>query len=134
MTPIKRLWLVDDDAIFVSLTKKMMGKMNFAGNIEVFENGQLALEHLRQVSDDGGDLPQLIFLDLMMPVLDGWGFLDEYIKMAESIRRKITLYVLSSSASPQDIKRIKRNRAVRGFITKPMPRAKFTEIVTDNVI
>lgn len=132
MNSIKRLWLVDDDPIFVGLTRKMMDKMLFTGNIEVFLNGQLALEHLRQKGEVEGDLPQVIFLDLMMPVLDGWGFLDEYRKMAESVKRNITLYILSSSNSPQDIKRARKNQEISGFITKPILRAKFSEILDGN--
>ena len=129
MIPVTRLWLVDDDPIFVYLTRKMIAKMNFKGNIDVFANGQLAIDHLRQLCEKDGDVPQVIFLDLMMPVLDGWGFLDEYLEIAESHRKNITIYILSSSDSPQDIKRAKKYPEVRRFITKPISEDKFSEIV-----
>lgn len=127
MRPIKCLWLIDDDPIFVYLTRKMMVELHLAEQIEVFENGQLATDHLHQANSQ--DLPEIIFLDLMMPVLDGWGFLDEYMEIAESVKTKIKLYVLSSSGSPQDIKRAKKIKEIAGFIKKPMSKANFNEIV-----
>lgn len=129
MNPIKTIWLVDDDPIFVYLTLKMMNKEHLAHLIEVFENGQQALDQLKHLSEQFGDLPQVIFLDLMMPVLDGWGFLDEYAELDEMVRRKIKIYVLSSSKSPQDIHRAKEIKVICDFITKPLSKSRFSEIV-----
>lgn len=129
MRPIKCLWLIDDDPIFVYLNRKMMVELYLAEQIEVFENGQLAIDHLHQANSQ--DLPEIIFLDLMMPVLDGWGFLDEYMEMAESVKTKIKLYVLSSSGSPQDIKRAKKIKEISEYIKKPISKAKFAQIVGD---
>lgn len=128
MKLIKTLWLIDDDEIFVYLTRKIIDKTQLTEQIKVFENGQIAIDYLSRLGANSKYLPEIIFLDLMMPVLDGWGFLDEYKAMLETFQSKIKLYILSSSVSPQDIKRAKKFKGIVDFITKPITKEKITEI------
>ncbi|MDF2437785.1 MAG: Receiver protein of a two-component response regulator [Bacteroidota bacterium] len=131
MIKIKNLWLVDDDEIFVFLTKKTILKTSFEGNVTVFNNGKQALDAL--VNNKGNDelLPGIIFLDLSMPVMDGWGFLEEFILMKHKFEVPITIYIVSSSVSPHEIERAKGMSEVLDFIIKPVSRERFIEIIKD---
>ena len=121
--------LIDDDKIFVALTKMVIAETNFSGKIDVFENGQDALDFLAQITEKDELLPEIIFLDLNMPVLDGWGFLEEFTLMKPKIEKEITIYIVSSSVSPHDINRAKNINIVSGFIIKPVTKDKYKDII-----
>ncbi len=120
MNAVKNIWLIDDDDIFVFLTSRLLERMADKKEITIFKNGQQAIDHFRQSLADNATLPDIIFLDLMMPVLDGWGFLEEYIPLCLQFTKEITLYVLSSSVSPQDLMRAKAIKEVKNYIIKPL--------------
>ena len=129
MLKIKNLWLVDDDEIFVFLTRKTILKTHFEGTVSVFTNGKEALDALTPMIGNPGLLPGIIFLDLSMPVMDGWGFLEEFIQMKHRFLVPITIYIVSSSVSPHEIMRAKAMADVLDFIIKPVSREKFIEII-----
>ena len=76
MKTIKNLTLIDDDDIFVFLTKKAIESTNLVELIKVFGNGLDAINFLKENSDDVDSLPEVILLDLSMPIMDGWQFLE----------------------------------------------------------
>jgi CheY-like chemotaxis protein len=129
MHSIKNLLLIDDDEIFTFMTKKIIEKTNLTEQIKVFGNGKEAISFLDSVAGEPHLLPEVIFLDLSMPVLDGWGFLEEYIRLKPKFGKKIILYIISSSVSPQDHERAKSYNDVSDFIIKPMTREKFIDII-----
>ena len=75
----------------------------------------------------------MIFLDLFMPVMNGWNFLEEYILLKPYLKKKITIYIISSSIDPVDIKRAKSISEVSDYIIKPITRSKFLEAVKELV-
>ena len=81
MKKIKNLALVDDDDIFVYLTKKTIEQTNLVENIKVFTNGKSAFEFLLKNANNLELLPEIILLDLNMPIMDGWQFLEEFVKL-----------------------------------------------------
>jgi CheY-like chemotaxis protein len=129
MIKVKNLWLVDDDEIFVFLTKKTIKKTSFEGNVTVFTNGKEALDGLAGMNGESELLPGVIFLDLSMPVMDGWEFLEEFVSMKPKFKFPITIYIVSSSVSPNEIMRAKAMEEVLDFIIKPVSREKFIEII-----
>ncbi|HEX8515165.1 MAG TPA: response regulator [Bacteroidia bacterium] len=129
MIKIKNLWLIDDDEIFVFLTKKTILKTSFEGNVTVFTNGKQALDALVNNKGKNELLPGVIFLDLSMPVMDGWGFLEEFILMKHKFEAPITIYIVSSSVSPNEIMRAKGMSEVLDFIIKPVSRERFIDII-----
>lgn len=129
MNSVKNLLLIDDDEIFTFMTKKIIERTNLAEQIKIFENGKDAIDFLKSVVNKLELLPEVIFLDLSMPVMDGWGFLEEYILLKPKFGKKITLYIISSSVSPRDHERAKTYSEVSDFIIKPMSKEKFIDII-----
>lgn len=112
--------IIDDDPIFVYGTKRIMKEVGFSEEIEVFENGLDAIEELTQKSIVEKKLPRLIFLDLNMPIMNGWEFLDDFVKIPEFVRRDVVIYIVSSSIDPRDIERVKTYDIVTDYILKPV--------------
>ena len=129
MKNAKNILLVDDDEIYVFLTKRIIEETNLVDRISVFGNGKEAIDFLRSNADDISQLPEIIFLDLSMPIMDGWDFLEEYILLKPKLGKTITIYIISSSISPYDLKRAKEISEVSDFIIKPISKLKFTEII-----
>lgn len=129
MRKIELLALVDDDDTFVFITKRIIEKTNHVKEIKVFGNGLDALNYLKENLNSEYRLPDIIFLDLSMPIMDGWQFLDEFTSLESQKTSKIIIYVCSSSISPHDIMKAKKMSAVSDFIIKPVTKDKFTEII-----
>lgn len=129
MTTLKQLTLVDDDEVFVFLTTRMLEKYQLVDLIKIFDNGYEALVFIKENMDNIKSLPDIILLDLSMPIMDGWQFLDEFVKINPKIGKKITVFICSSSISPDDVARAKAINAVSDFIIKPMTKEKLIEMI-----
>lgn len=127
---MKTIFLIDDDPVFVYLTKKIICSVNGACNIREFADGELAIDQLRDICGDSDLLPDIIFVDLSMPVMDGWEFLNEYDRLWPELRKPIELFIVSSSISPQEVERSKAYRAVTDFLIKPVAKGKIAEIMS----
>ncbi len=128
MNKVKTLGIVDDDKIYTFLIKKTIEETNLVDMVKIFDNGLKALNFLKNNADNPDSLPEIILLDLSMPVLDGWGFLEEYIPLSPKLGRKITIYVVSSSISPYDVAKAKSISSVTDFIIKPISKEKLITI------
>jgi CheY-like chemotaxis protein len=131
MNHIKNIALVDDDDVFVFLTKKVIKATNLVDRITVFTNGLEALNFIKENQDNADALPEIILLDLSMPVMNGWQFLREYILLNPKLAKKISIYICSSSISPDDISLAKTISEVSDFIIKPITEDKLTELITN---
>jgi CheY-like chemotaxis protein len=127
MKEVKNLALVDDDSVFAFITSKIIKQTNMVQNLQLFENGMDALNFLKQNPGNTDVLPDIILLDLSMPIMDGWQFLDEYVKL--DIKKPITIYICSSSISPVDLTKAKSINAVSEYIIKPINKEKIVEII-----
>lgn len=121
--------LIDDDEIFTYIIKKIIEESEISEQITIFNNGRDAINYLTEVAEEESLLPKVIFLDLNMPLLDGWGFLDEYIRLKPKMCKKINLYVITSSVSTYDHEKSKEYSDITDFIVKPLAKEKFISIV-----
>ena len=128
MNKVKTLGIVDDDKIYTFLVKKTIEQTNLVNTIKVFENGLDAINFLKENTANQDTLPEILLLDLSMPIMDGWEFLEEYILLSPKLDRKITIYIISSSISPYDIDKAKSISIVTDFIIKPISKEKLIEI------
>lgn len=129
MKRIKNLVLVDDDDVFVYLTKKIIEQTDLVERIKIFKNGWDAIKFIKENAGNPDLLPDIILLDLNMPIMDGWSFLEEYILLRPKFGKKITIYIVTSSISPHDIDKAKGINAVSDFIIKPVTKEKFIELL-----
>lgn len=114
--------VVDDDRIFVFGISKLMEMTNFCDDLIVCEHGKAALDYLLSADGVEQKLPDIILLDINMPVLDGWQFLDEYIKIKPKLNKEIIIYMVSSSVSRVDIERAKAYDDICDYVIKPIKR------------
>jgi CheY-like chemotaxis protein len=127
---VKNIYFIDDDPVFVYLTRRMMNSSRSTGfEAREFADGEMAIDHLRAISDRPDLLPDIIFLDLSMPVMDGWEFLEEYSQLRGLLQKNITLFIVSSSISPEEIERSKTYSAVTDFLIKPLRAGKIEELL-----
>jgi len=127
--------IIDDDKIYVNLVKKIIEIKHLSENLLIFKNGLEALEYFKVILTNMTEekLPDIIFLDLNMPVMDGWEFLGEFIKIKNNFDKKITLYVVSSSIDPRDLERAKSFNLVTDYLIKPIELKRFEQIFERNV-
>lgn len=120
MSKIKTCCIIDDDPIFIYGTKRMIKETDFCNSVIVFNNGEDALLGLKEAYKIDYELPQVIFLDLNMPIMNGWEFLDELIKLPNTSLNNTVIYVTSSSVDPRDIERVKEYELISNYILKPI--------------
>ena len=125
---IDLVMLIDDNDTDNFISKRIIEITEFAERVEVKNSGQHALEYLSAQADNDGQLPSLIFLDINMPVMDGFMFLYEFENLPESVRDKCRVIILSSSDNKRDIDKIINNKSVIQYITKPLTQNVLEEI------
>ncbi|MEP2058968.1 MAG: response regulator [Maribacter litoralis] len=126
---IDTVCIIDDDPICVYGTKILLNHNNFmSADILVYEDGDEALTNLTAQLNKGQQMPDIILLDLNMPIMDGWGFLDEFSKLP--LKNKPQVYIVSSMYGENEMKRAKEYELVRDFITKPLISKNLNDIIT----
>lgn len=126
---INTICIIDDDPIFVFGSKILLRNNSFASDYLVCQNGQEALDTIMPLIESEERLPEVIFLDLNMPIMDGWEFLDEFGKISRE--SGIRIYILSSSVDSRDLERAKKYDIVSGFIAKPLTDVKIKELAQE---
>lgn len=110
------IWLIDDDDITNMLHMILMEKEFPSDNTIVFNLAEKAIETL----SNGTNLPDYIFLDINMPFMDGWEFLETFSKLENPMLERIQIYILSSSIDPDDSDKAEVSKYIKGFISKPL--------------
>lgn len=118
MKRINHLCLVEDNEITVLLTKKILEKTGRVGTVTVYGNGKDAFENLKKRLDSGEKMPELILLDLMMPVWDGWMFLKHFREL--DVRDPVAIYIYTSSISKSDYERAEAYGLRDRYLSKPV--------------
>jgi CheY-like chemotaxis protein len=113
--------LIDDDTIIDFLHRKLLSKAGIIAPIITLYNGKTALEELSKLNNHLNENDTVLaLLDVNMPVLDGWGFLEELKALYPSLKFNLDLFMLSSSNNPDDIRKSKNYPYVIDYLNKPL--------------
>ena len=121
---LKTICIIDDDPIYQLITKKIIEKSHLFSQRQSFTDGFDALHFFREEKS----IPDIILLDIEMPAMDGWDFLDEFCELKENFDKKIYIYIISSSIAKEDIEKASTYDCISGFISKPINLEKLTKI------
>ena len=127
MKKLNCILLIDDDDLTNILNSLTIKKMDIATTVKVVMNGSEALEYLNAISEEN-PVPELIFLDINMPKMDGWEFLEEYRQeQLNKLNSKIIL--LTTSENPDDIEKALKYPEIQQYCSKPLNKAILTELM-----
>ncbi|KYG72691.1 response regulator [Roseivirga echinicomitans] len=112
--------VIDDDDIYQFTIVKSLEPIKSVKNITVFSDGEEAINFLSDNLSEENSLPDVILLDINMPIMDGFQFMEEYVKIKSKIGKRITIYMVSSSVDPVDIERVKNISDISEYILKPL--------------
>lgn len=118
MNSFSSICIVDDDDIYQFVVTKILESLG-SENIISFSDGEEALNFMLENLKNESELPDIILLDINMPIMDGFQFMEEYVKILPQISKSITIYIVSSSVDPVDIERAKEISAISDYIIKP---------------
>jgi CheY-like chemotaxis protein len=134
MKKVNCILLIDDNPADNDFHKIIIKEANICDHIEVVLNGLEALEYIRKSADSENDgkkfpKPNIIFLDINMPRMNGFEFLDEYKKLDEKLKSEVVIVMLTTSLNPDDAKRAKENSEVKEFQNKPLTVESLKDVV-----
>lgn len=112
--------IIDDDEIYKFFVKKILKIKNLAEDVVTFPDGEEAYNYIKENVENPENLPDIIFLDINMPIMDGFQFMEVYTKLKTNINKKITIYMITSSIDPIDLERSKKFSEISDFVTKPL--------------
>lgn len=114
-----KTYLIDDDELSIYLTETLLREEGFSPSIRTFQSAEQAFDELISALIQA---PQVIFLDLNMPLMNGWQFLDALAPYAKELRGRCRIYILTSSLALKDLEKSKQYELVAGLIHKPLDR------------
>ena len=127
---VKKVLVIDDNEMDRFIATRIIQRSGFAGETVVKESAANALEYLESIIKESATAPDVIFLDIRMPEMDGFGFLDSFAKLPASFTGKCKIIMLSTTAHPEDHKRIIESSYVSCLLNKPLDQAKLDTILS----
>lgn len=135
MKKLNSILLIDDDSINNFIVVSKLKSIQLVENINYVENGKAGLDFIMKCIEEGlENLPELVFLDINMPVMDGWNFLAEFGKIPQEYTSRMHIYMVSSSVYNEDIERSKQYPSVKMFISKPQVRERIEQIIQERMM
>lgn len=118
MEPLLNFFLIDDSAFDLFIYEKLLIKSGITSSVKTFNSARDALKFLVEQADN---LPEtIILLDLQMPDMNGFEFIDEFDQLSDAIRQKFKIFMLSSTIDTRDIEKAKASRHIIDLLPKPL--------------
>ncbi len=130
MATFKKVLLIDEDATNNLIFRKLATSTKLTDDLVTCISALDGLDYLNDCIKSGDSLPEVIFLDIKMPIMNGWEFLEEYQKIKPSFSSKINIFILSTSNNPDDFERAKQFSDVEKYLVKPLSIKILKEIAT----
>jgi CheY-like chemotaxis protein len=121
--------IIDDDQIYQLVMKRAIEQSGIVRDVLQFYDGEEAINYFKEKQQSPEDLPELILLDINMPYMDGWQFLDEFVKIPFKGDYKRTIYIVSSSSTSEDLNKAKEYEVVSGYHVKPITKDMFEQMM-----
>lgn len=121
--------IIDDNPVDLYIISRMIIQNNFGKNVLQYTEAQQAVKFLQQNQDNISKLPQIIFVDIYMPLMSGFEFLTAYDTLSAGLKNHCRTYIISSTIDNEDIARSKGNKNVVSFHVKPITREFLDRIV-----
>lgn len=131
MNKLLKACIVDDDSIYRFTMTKTLESTKLPMDIVVFNDGEETLNFMLANLNKVSELPDVIFLDIDMPVMDGFQFMEEYAKIEHKIEKHITIYMVSSSLDPVDIAKAHKISAISDYMVKPVGSVRLKTIIEE---
>jgi CheY-like chemotaxis protein len=122
--------MIDDNPMEHLIMQRMLDSYELFPGTAHSADGRLIMEFLEENCTDVNHLPDVIFLDLNMPVYSGWDFMSSFAKIYPRLKKSIAIYVLSSSIDPEDVDKSKKYSFVKDFIVKPIEKQTLVDLYT----
>lgn len=129
MKKVRNACIVDDDDIFRFILKKHLMSQGLAENILSFENGKEAMAYINGNRDKTDLLPDVIFLDINMPVMNGWDFITAYRQVMSTLSKQAPVIMVSSSVDDRDISKAEGSEIISEYITKPISKSTVVDLM-----
>ena len=123
-------FLIDDDEIFQFIMKNTIAEISPDIKIKFFSDGEKGMDFLKQNLGAATNLPDIILLDVNMPFMDGWEFLNEYKSLQSQIKKEMDIYLLTSSNNPHDIAMAKEISELSGYLVKPISKEGIKNLIS----
>lgn len=123
------IWIIDDDPMSSFMLKRLAELGELADIITIFNHARGALEYLSEHKKANNQLPDVILLDIYMPVINGWDFLARFREIKSELEKRIDIILVSSSDHPRDINQAKTFEEVKAYVTKPVSMDRLKELV-----
>jgi CheY-like chemotaxis protein len=120
------LFLIDDDDINTFIVSKIAERSGFQVSVSSAHNGKIAVDYVENLLKEKKSVPDLILIDINMPVMNGWEFVEAIDAL--KIEKRMDMYMLSSSVYENDIEKAKTYSSVKGFISKPLSMERLKEL------
>ena len=127
---LNQVLVIDDDDHSNFFTQMTLEESDYTRNIKIVQSGKQGLEYLKGTRPQSGDYPDLIFLDINMPGMNGWEFIEEYKKLDKELKSKIILVILTTSDNPEHEMLAKTHNVIADFRTKPLTNAMLEDIMS----
>ncbi|HEX8378373.1 MAG TPA: response regulator [Pedobacter sp.] len=117
---MSKIFIVDDYLINLRVAEMIVRRNKEFDTITSYEDAKAALSFISDNRDNESNLPDIILLDLHMPVMDGWEFIEKFEEIYSSLIKSVKIIILTSSTDQRDIQRSKQYSTVKGFYSKPL--------------
>jgi CheY-like chemotaxis protein len=129
MKKINTFCIIDDDDIYQFTTSLILKKTDLVNKIILFSNGLKAINFLKDELGNIENIPDVLFLDINMPIMDGWEFLKEYLLIKPMIPKTVIIYMVSSSVDERDVLKAKSISEISGYLVKPISSQNIKEVI-----
>ena len=125
------IYIIDDDDIYQFALRRNLNVLDLDKELLFFKDGEEAMDFLTENLEEGKKLPDIIFLDINMPIMDGFEFMEHFVQLRPRLGKCITVYMVSSSVDPADLKRAKAISEISDYLIKPVELEELGKLVLE---